>query len=280
MHDVAIIGAGELGGLLTYVLARRDAAGEIRLIDDSARVAAGKALDISQAAPIDRFATRVSGTIDVSTAAGARVIVVADRAGGGEWQGEDALMLLKRLNQLAAGAVLVCAGPSCRELIERGVREVGIGCSRLFGSAPEAFAAAARAIIALETNSSPRDVALSILGVPPAQTVLPWDEATIGGFAATRVLDEPARRRIMARLPALWPPGPYTLASAASKVIESLLGRSRQRAICFVAPDAAAGARTRTGALPVRLSEAGIAEVVLPPLNVRDRVALDNAMML
>jgi hypothetical protein len=30
----------------------------------------------------------------------------------------------------------------------------------------------------------------------------------------------------------------------------------------------------------VRLSAAGVAEVVLPTLNVHDRVALDNAIML
>jgi hypothetical protein len=44
-----------------------------------------------------------------------------------------------------------------------------------------------------------------------------------------------------ARLPALWPPGPYALASAAAKVVEAIVGRSRHRAVCFVAPDDAAG---------------------------------------
>src|SRR5207245_5970478 len=64
MTDVAIIGAGEVGGLIAHVLARRDAVAEIRLIDESGRVAAGKALDITQAAPSERFAARVSGAID------------------------------------------------------------------------------------------------------------------------------------------------------------------------------------------------------------------------
>jgi hypothetical protein len=51
MREVAIVGAGELGGLVAHALARRNSAGVIRLIDDSSRVAEGKALDISQAAP-------------------------------------------------------------------------------------------------------------------------------------------------------------------------------------------------------------------------------------
>jgi malate dehydrogenase len=280
MQAVAIIGAGELGGALAHVLARRDSAGEVRLIDESGRVAAGKALDIAQSGPVAPFATQVSGSTDISTAGGAAIVVIADRMIGGEWNGEDGLMLVGRLVQMASGAILLCAGASQRELVERGVRELGVSRTRLFGSAPEALVAAARAIVALETRGSARDVALSLVGVPPSHVVLPWDDATIGGVAATRVLGEPVRRRIDARLPALWPPGPYALASAASKIVEAIIGRSRQRAICFVGPDDAAGRRARAAALPVSLGPGGIEGVALPALNAHDRVALDNAMLL
>src|SRR5471032_2860386 len=116
MVAVAIIGAGELGGALAHVLARRDTAGEIRLVDESGRVAAGKALDIAQSAPVEMFATQVSGSADISTAAGAAIVVIADRMSGGEWNGEDGLMLVRRLTQMASGAILLCAGASQREL--------------------------------------------------------------------------------------------------------------------------------------------------------------------
>ena len=280
MRDVAIIGAGELGGALAHILARRHAAAEIRLIDETGRVAAGKALDITQAAPIEGFAAQLSGSTDVSTAAGASVLVIADRFGGSEWQGEDGLLLLKQILNVGAGAIIVCAGASQRELIERGVRELHVERRRLFGSAPEGLAGAVRAMVALETNGSARDVALAVLGVPPSQIVLAWEDATIGGFAMTRVLDEPSRRRINARVTALWPPGPYALASAAATVVEALVGRSRRRATCFVAPDDSAGRRTRTAALPVRLGPEGIVDLVLPSLSVKERVSLDNAMLL
>ena len=60
MRHVAIIGAGELGGSLAHVLARRDAVRSIRLIDDDDLVAEGTANDIEQAGAIEIFATRVS----------------------------------------------------------------------------------------------------------------------------------------------------------------------------------------------------------------------------
>ena len=161
MQEVAIIGAGELGGAVAHALARSNLVRSVRLIDETGRVAAGKALDIAEAAPIEGFATRLSGGTDVSMAAGAQIVIVADRIAGGEWQGEDGLLLLKRLAQTASGAVILCAGSSQRELVDRGVSELTFSRARLFGSAPESLAAAARALVALAVNGSPRDVALS-----------------------------------------------------------------------------------------------------------------------
>ena len=96
--------------------------------------------------------------------------------------------------------------------------------------------------------------------------------------AVTRLLDEPLRRRVSARVAALWPPGPYALATAAALVVEAIAGRTRRMASCFVAPDTSSGLRSRTAALPVRLGPAGIVEVVTPSLSVVERVALENAI--
>jgi malate dehydrogenase len=280
MADIAIIGAGRLGGALAHALARRNIAAAIRLVDESGRVAEGKALDVMQAAPIEGFATEVSGSADLSAAGGAAIVVIGDQVSGTEWQGEDGLRLLTRLTQIASRSVILCAGAEHRELIDRGVRELHLPRGRVFGTAPEALAAGARALVALAMDGSPRDVALSVLGVPPAHVVIPWEDATSAGFALTRLMDEPTRRRLSARIAAMWPPGPYSLAAAASKAIDAMFGRTRAIVSCFVAPEDSEGARTRTAALPVRLTVAGVERVVLPTLSGVNRVALDNAMLL
>jgi len=280
MQEVAIVGAGELGGIVAHVLARRDAVRSIVLVDDSGRVAAGKALDIAQAAAVEGFATQLAGATDLATVAGSSVVIVAERMTQGSWSTDEGLALLKRLFQTAPRAVFLCAGTSSRELVERGVRELRIDRRRLFGSAPEALAAGARALVALSANGSPRDVALSVLGVPPAHTVIPWQDATIGGFALTRQLDEPSRRTLAARIARLWPPGPYALASAAAAIVEAMAGRSRRTACCFVAPDTGSGARARAAAMPVRFNARGIDTILQPSLSVVEKVALDNAMLL
>ena len=136
---------------------------------------------------------------------------------------------------------------------------------------------------ALAVNGSPRDVALSILGVPPAHTVIAWEDATVAGFALTRTIDEPTRRRLTANIHALWPPGPHALAAAAVKAIAAIDGRSRQLVTAFVAPDATTfigGTRARTAAVPLRLGPPGVVEVVMPELSAVERVAFDNAVQL
>src|SRR5436189_4979806 len=145
MQEVAIIGAGELGGALAHVLARTDVARSIRLVDETGSIASGKALDIAQAAPIEGFATQLSGTTDVATAAGASVIVVADRAGGGGPHADEAAQFAKRLARLAPRAVQLWAGASHQDVIDRATRELHLDRTRMFGSAPEAFASGARA---------------------------------------------------------------------------------------------------------------------------------------
>ncbi len=280
MDRIAIIGAGELGGLLAHVLARRGVARDICLIDENGRAASGKALDIMQSAPIERFASTVVGSSDQSLARGAAVVVVADVLGQGEWQGDAALMAVTRVRDFAPHAVIVCAGASHREVVELGVREAHVPRKCLIGSAPEALASGVRALVAAGLRTSPRDVSITALGIPPGQIVVPWDEAAAGGFALHRYIGETEKRRIEADAVRLWPPGPYALASAASKVIDSVLERSDRTVTCFVAPDDSAGRRVRTAALPVRVNRRGLAEVVLPDLSGRDRVRLDNAMLL
>jgi malate dehydrogenase len=280
MHEVAIVGAGELGGAIAHSIALRDVVGRVRLVDERGSVAEGKALDIAQAAPVEGFATAVAGGHDIVEAAGAAIVVLADAVGGSEWQGEAGLMLLKRVRETAPRSIVLCAGATQRELVERGVAALRVHRTHLFGTAPEAFRAAVRALVSLQLNVSPREVSLTVLGVPPRGIVIPWEEASIGGVGLRRLIDEPSIRRLAQKIPSLWPPGPAALAAAATVVIEAIAGRSRPTPTCFVAPDSRSAARMRTAALPVRLGPAGISDVETPSLSVGDRVALDNAMML
>jgi malate dehydrogenase len=72
---IALIGAGMIGGTLAHLAAMREV-GDIVLFDIVDGVPQGKALDISQAGPIDDFDATVKGTADYADIAGADVCIV------------------------------------------------------------------------------------------------------------------------------------------------------------------------------------------------------------
>jgi malate dehydrogenase len=276
---VVILGAGDIGGATARQLAATDLVSRIVLVDDLTGVASGKALDVAQSSPVEGYHTALSGSNDVAAVVGAVAVVIADRAAGSaEWQGEDGLALLKRVAGLNLAAPLVCAGASQAGVIEKLVGEAGVARARVFGSAPEAFRSAVVAITALEAYAAPVDVSLSVLGMPPNQVIVPWDEAAISGRSATSVLSTAQLARLDARIARLWPPGPYALAAAATSVIRSALTRSPRVHAAMVTATRDEGAPGRAAMMPVTLNARGIASLVKPALSTRDRVRFETTM--
>jgi malate dehydrogenase len=251
----------------------------VLLIDDGGTIAAGKALDIQQAGAVEGCHTRVEGTNDVTRVTGCAVLVIADSGRPQEeWRGETALSMMARLKGFIGNVPIVFGGAAQSDLLLVLEREAGFDRRRLVGSAPEALAGAVRAIVALEARCSPSEVVLAVLGTPPSGFVVPWGEASIGGYALDRVLTQVQLRRIDARLARLWPPGPHALGLAAARVADALVTSARRAMSVLAVLDGEFGVRHRAGVLPCLLSPAGIASVRLPELNTRERVQLETAL--
>jgi malate dehydrogenase len=273
MSVIAIIGAGALGGALAHKLAGRGRVAEVRLIDQAEAIARGKALDILQSGPVDSFATRVTAHGSMLAAAGADVVVLADDVQGAEHAGEPALALVRQLGAAGVSAPLLFAGAAQRLLMARCVGELHLPSGRIIGSAPVALTSAVRALSALVMDVSPVEVSLTIVGVPPSHTVVAWGGASCGGRALHDVMGAHEIAAVAARLPGLWPPGPYALASAAARVAEALCLGSRRQFSCFV--DAGRG---RIAAMPVEIERGGIKRVLEPSLTSQERTLLENAL--
>ena len=278
MSTVAVFGAGDLGAACAQAIASRERARRIVLIDSSANAAIGKALDIQQAGAISGFATRLEATADETRASGSAVMVVADRFGAAssEWQGEDGLGLVRRV-AASSDVPLVFAGAAQGDLMRAASQELRIATRRLIGSASEAFSSAVSAIVALEARCSPAEVCVAVLGTPPA-FVIPWGEASIGGYALDRVVSQVQLRRIEARAARLWPPGPYALGAGAARVVEAVLDAARRSYNVLTVLDGEFGVRDRVAAVPALLASHGVARIRTPLLNTREQVQLDTAL--
>jgi malate dehydrogenase len=277
---VCIIGAGELGGAVADALARSDRVARVRIVDDAAGVASGKALDIQQAGAIARCHTRLEGTSDLSRVTGCDVCVLADRAGrpSTEWQGDEALALIQRVMPSLGAAPMVCAGSAQAGAMQAMAGEARMRRERVIGSAPEALAAATRAIVAMEAGCSPAEVNLTILGAPQGGFVVPWSDASIGGYGLERVLTQVQLTRVEARVARLWPPGPFALGAAAARVAEGIIGSSRRAFCVLTVLGGEFGVKGRVGTLAAVLSTSGIVQTRVPTLNTRERVRLETAL--
>lgn len=279
MTTVAILGAGELGGSVAHALARRERVGRVLMIDEAGSIAAGKALDIQQAGAIEGFHARVEGSQDLTRVTGCTVCIVADSGKPStEWQGEGALAMMARLRGFIGEAPTIFAGAGQAGLLQAVVLEADYLRDRVVGSASEALVGAIKAIVALEAQCSPSEVALSVLGTPPSGFVVPWSEASIAGHAVERVLAQVQTRRIEARVARLWPPGPHALGLAAARVAEAIGTSARQAHTVLTVLGGEFGVRNRVGLVPCLLGPAGIREVRLPPLNARERVQIETAL--
>jgi malate dehydrogenase len=272
---IAVIGAGPLGGALAHKLALRNRVAEVRLIDSHGSVAQGKALDILQSSAVERFATHVTAAQALHSAAGARAIVIADSAAtASEHSGEVGLAIVREIAAIEPTSPIVFAGGDQQDVIERTVSELHVRRSRVLGSAPAALESALRALSGLALDGSGVEVQLRIAGSPPKRIAAGWEGATAFGLPLRSQLAAHAVAALTERVPGLWPPGPYALASAAARVVEAIANGSRKRFTCFVSLEAGP-TRHAVSAMPVELGRQGVVQVLEPPLTRHERVRAD-----
>lgn len=278
MSTVAIIGAGVLGGALAHALAGRNRVNEVRLIDPEGRIAEGKALDILQSSPVERFNTRLTAAPGYAAAAGADVIVFADLVAGGEIAGDAGLAIVRQVARLDAGAPLLFAGGLQRDLIGLALAELHVSPRRVLGSAPLALESSVRALAAALMDVSPADLSIGVAGVPPRDAVIGWDAATAFHQPIAAILAAHHMSALSSRLATLWPPAPYTLASAAARVAEALTHGSRRRYTCFAAVDFVDVGRNVVAAVPVEIHQGGVGRTLAPALSRHELTAFENGL--
>ncbi|HUF48115.1 MAG TPA: hypothetical protein VMM93_09875 [Vicinamibacterales bacterium] len=225
---IAILGAGELGGAIAERLMIAGRVGHVRLVDEAAGVATGKALDIAQAGSVVRSDVRLTAASDPLAASTADVVVIADAVEGGEFLDERGIALVETLVRSGSSAAFVFAGPNQTSLLELAASRLGVGGDRLVGTAASAVAGTVRSLTAAEVDGSGVDVSVALAGRPP-QLVVAWSAATIAGAPAAERIPAHRLLAISATATRLWPPGPAAIAAATAPVAAALAGRSRRR---------------------------------------------------
>ena len=101
---IALIGAGQIGGTLAHLAGMRDL-GEVVLFDVVDGVPQGKALDLSQAAPVEKYSPKIKGANEYAEIKDADVVIVTAGVPRKPGMSRDDLLEinLKVMEQVGAG---------------------------------------------------------------------------------------------------------------------------------------------------------------------------------
>ena len=171
-HKISLIGAGNIGGTLA-VLAGLKELGDITLFDIAEGIPQGKALDIAQASPIERFNATVTGANDYVALADSDVVIVTAGVARKPGMSRDDLIGIntKVMNQVGAGikahcpnAFVICITNPLDVMVGVLQKASGLPAAKVVGMAGVLDSARFRLFLAYEFNVSVEDVTAFVLG--------------------------------------------------------------------------------------------------------------------
>jgi malate dehydrogenase len=294
MPKVAFVGAGNVGATAAVFLAETGLA-DIVLIDVVDGLAAGKALDMTAAAPLRGFSGHVTGTTDMNAVEGADVIVTT--AGLARKPGMDRMDLLRKNVAIATGiaeaikekapasVVINVANPL--DVITHHILNVtGFPRERVIGMAGVLDSARFRAFLALELGVTPVDVTAMVLG-GHGDTMVPLvSSATVGGVPLANLIERDALERVVERtrkagaeVVGLLKTGSAFVspAAAAIEMVKAVLLDERRVMPAAVRLDGEYGYSGICLGVPVVIGAGGVREVVEIELSDDERAALDRS---
>jgi malate dehydrogenase len=169
---IALIGAGQIGGTLAHLIGLKQL-GDVVLFDIAEGIPQGKALDIAESSPVDRFDARFSGTNSYEAIEGAAVCIVTAGVPRKPGMSRDDLLgiNLKVMEQAGAGirkyapnAFVICITNPLDAMVWALQKCCGLPRNMVVGMAGVLDSARFRYFLADEFNVSVEDVTAFVLG--------------------------------------------------------------------------------------------------------------------
>ena len=173
VKKITVVGAGHVGATCAQLLAQKELAREVILVDIADGIPQGKGLAQWESAPIEGFDTRVSGSNDYESSAGADIFIVT--AGIARKPGMSRDDLLKtnaavirsvtgEIKRLAPESIIIMVTNPLDVMAQVALETSGFPRERVIGMAGVLDTARYRSFIALELNVSIEDIQALVLG--------------------------------------------------------------------------------------------------------------------
>ncbi|NVK66617.1 MAG: malate dehydrogenase [Flavobacteriales bacterium] len=206
---VTVVGAGNVGATCANVLAHKEIANEIVLLDIKEGFAEGKALDIWETSPINLYDSRTVGsTNDYSKTAGSEVVVITSGLPRKPGMSRDDLiatnagivkMVTENIIKYSPDAKIIIVSNPLDVMTYTAYLTAKVDSSKVFGMAGVLDTARYRSFLAMELNVSPKDIQAVLMG-GHGDTMVPLPRyTTVGGIPVTELIEDDKLNEIIER---------------------------------------------------------------------------------
>ncbi|MGQ1946893.1 malate dehydrogenase [Geofilum sp. OHC36d9] len=292
---VTVVGAGNVGATCADVLAYREVANEVVLIDIKEGIAEGKALDIWQKAPINQYDTRTVGvTNDYTKTANSDVVVITSGLPRKPGMTRDDLIetnagivksVTEQVVKFSPEAIIVIVSNPLDVMTYQAHITSKLPRTKVIGMAGILDTARYRAFLAEALNVSPKDIQAVLMG-GHGDTMVPLPRyTTVGGIPVTELIDAETLNAIIERTKAgggelvklmgtsAW----YAPGSAAAQMVEAIIRDQRRVFPVCVKLEGEYGIDNCYLGVPVVLGKNGVEKVIELDLTAEEKELLNTS---
>ncbi|MCS5491585.1 MULTISPECIES: malate dehydrogenase [Algoriphagus] len=293
MSKVTVVGAGNVGATCADVLAYREIAEEIVLVDIKEGVAEGKALDIWQKAPINQYDSRTVGsTNDYSKTANSDVVVITSGLPRKPGMTRDDLIetnagivksVTENVIKYSPNAIIIVVSNPLDVMTYQAHLTSKLPRTKVMGMAGILDTARYRAFLAEELNVSGKEIQAILMG-GHGDTMVPLPRyTTVAGIPVTELIEKDKLDAIIERTKfgggelvklmgtSAW----YAPGSAAAQMVEAILKNQRRVFPVCIKLDGEYGIDDCYLGVPVILGKNGIEKVIELDLNEEEKALLE-----
>jgi malate dehydrogenase len=292
---VTVVGAGNVGATCANVIAHKELANEVILIDIKEGIAEGKSLDIWQTAPINMYDTRTIGyTNDYSKTAGSEVVVITSGLPRKPGMSRDDLIatnagivksVTENIIKHSPNAIIIVVSNPLDVMTYCAYLTAKVHSSKVFGMAGILDTARYRAFLAEAINTSPKEIQAVLMG-GHGDTMVPLPRyTTVAGIPVTELIDKTKLDAIVERTKkgggelvnlmgtSAW----YAPGAAAAQMVEAIV-RDQKRIFPVCAwLQGEYGMKDVYLGVPVVLGKNGIEKIIELQLNKDEKTLLQKS---
>ena len=292
---IAVVGAGHVGATCSQLLAQKELAREVILIDIADGIPQGKGLDQWESAPIEGFDSRVIGSNGYDEAAGAEIFIVT--AGIARKPGMSRDDLLKtnanvirsvcgEIKRVAPDSIVIMVTNPLDVMAQVALETLGFPRERVIGMAGVLDTARYRSFIALELDVSIEDIQALVLG-GHGDTMVPLASYTsVSGIPLTQLTTQDRIDAMVERtrkgggeIVGYLKTGSayYAPAAAAVQMAEAIVKDKRRILPCAAWLQGEYGMNDLYLGVPCLLGENGLERIIEVELDETERAALETS---